>query len=59
MCREQQPSSDIKDMLKLWERVPVDAEKYLPDKAVAAQSTNLSNQNLTSHFMDDVSLSLK
>ena len=47
---EQQSSSAINEMLKSWESVSAYVEKYLPDKSVEVQSTNLFNQNVISHF---------
>nr|XP_033807654.1 tigger transposable element-derived protein 1-like [Geotrypetes seraphini] len=49
---ESLTSNEIREMLKMWERVQNVVEKHHPNKAVAMRAMNLFNDNAMSHFRE-------
>ncbi|XP_069158736.1 tigger transposable element-derived protein 1-like [Procambarus clarkii] len=52
VCEDAIPSSEIRDVLGMFEKVTAFAEKHHPDKAVTTRCVNLFNDNVLSRFRD-------
>ncbi|XP_069167432.1 tigger transposable element-derived protein 1-like [Procambarus clarkii] len=52
VCEDAIPSSEIRDVLGMFEKVTAFAEKHHPDKAVTTRCVNLFNDNVPSRFRD-------
>ncbi|XP_045585127.1 tigger transposable element-derived protein 1-like [Procambarus clarkii] len=52
VCEDDIPSSEIRDMLGMFEKVAAFAEKHHPDKAATTRCVNLFNDNVLSRFRD-------
>nr|XP_045587806.1 tigger transposable element-derived protein 1-like [Procambarus clarkii] len=52
VCEDAIPSSEIRDVLGMFEKVTAFAEKHHPNKAVTTRCVNLFNDNVLSRFRD-------